>query len=278
MEFAGDTLYVSDLDGTLLGETPELPEGAAALLNEMLDAGLPFTVATARSWASAGPIVRALHLKYPVVAYNGAFLVDPTTGKDIDRCLFDEAQRRKVADVFLDAGLSPMVYAQIDGQQKVSWLRTKIHAGIEKYARDRAGDPRLRPVETMEELLQGEVFYLSAFAQRETLLPLEPKARALDFAHVSFTSDAYDPDYDWLEISRFDATKATGVDKLRALTGIPRIVCFGDNLNDLPMFRVADECYAVANAREELKAAASGVIGSNVEMGVPRFLRGRARG
>ena len=90
MEFAGDTLYVSDLDGTLLGEPPELPEGAAALLNEMLDAGLPFTVATARSWASAGPIVRALHLKYPVVAYNGAFLVDPTTGKDIDRCLFDE--------------------------------------------------------------------------------------------------------------------------------------------------------------------------------------------
>ena len=51
MEFAGDTLYVSDLDGTLLGETPELPEGAAALLNEMLDAGLPFAVATARSWA-----------------------------------------------------------------------------------------------------------------------------------------------------------------------------------------------------------------------------------
>ena len=43
------------------------------------------------------------------------------------------------------------------------------------------------------------------------------------------------------------------------------------------MFRVADECYAVANARPELKAAATGVIGSNVEMGVPRFLRSRAR-
>ena len=87
----------------------------------------------------------------------------------------------------------------------------------------------------------------------------------------------YKPEWYWLEISRFDATKATGVDKLRKLTGIPRIVCFGDNLNDLPMFRVADECYAVANARPELKAAATGVIGSNVEMGVPRFLRSRAR-
>ena len=129
----------------------------------------------------------------------------------------------------------------------------------------------------MEALFQGEVFYLSSFARRETLLPLEPKARALDFAHTSFTSDAYKPEWYWLEISRFDATKATGVDKLRKLTGIPRIVCFGDNLNDLPMFRVADECYAVANARPELKAAATGVIGSNVEMGVPRFLRSRVR-
>ena len=184
---------------------------------------------------------------------------------------------QRVARVFLDAGLSPMVYAQIDGRQKVSWLRSLESEGIREYARDRAGDPRLRPVETMEALFQGEVFYLSSFARRETLLPLEPKARALDFAHTSFTSDAYKPEWYWLEISRFDATKATGVDKLRKLTGIPRIVCFGDNLNDLPMFRVADECYAVANARPELKAAATGVIGSNVEMGVPRFLRSRAR-
>ena len=49
MEFARDTLYVSDLDGTLLGAQPRLPEEAVPLLNGMLNAGLPFTVATARS-------------------------------------------------------------------------------------------------------------------------------------------------------------------------------------------------------------------------------------
>lgn len=277
MEFARDTLYVSDLDGTLLGAQPQLPEGAVPLLNEMLDAGLPFTVATARSWASAEPIVRQLHLKHPVVAYNGAFLVDPITGKDIDRCLFDAEQMQRVARIFFDAGISPMVYAQIDGKQKVSWLRSMEHEGIREYARQRAGDPRLRPVETLDELYAGDVFYLSTFSHREKLEPLAVQARALDFAHTSFTSDAYAPDWFWLEISRHDATKATGVDKLRALTGIPRIVCFGDNLNDLPMFRVADECYAVRNARPELKEAATGVIGSNVEMGVPLFLRSRAK-
>ena len=41
------------------------------------------------------------------------------------------------------------------------------------------------------------------------------------------------------------------------------------------MFRIADECYAMANAVDEVKAAATGVIGSNEEDGVARFLRER---
>ena len=47
-------------------------------------------------------------------------------------------------------------------------------------------------------------------------------------------------------------------------------------LRYLPMFGVADEAYAVGNAVPEAKAAATGVIGSNVELGVARFLRTRA--
>ena len=277
MNFAQDTLYVTDLDGTLLDATAHVPEEGVRLLNEMLDAGLPFTVATARSWDSAGPLVRSLHLKYPVVAYNGAYLIDPRTGEALDKCLFSQEQALRVAQVFFDHGLSPMVYAQIDGAHKVSWLRAMEHDGIRQYAADRAGDPRLRPVDTVEELCRGGVFYLSALGKREVLDPLEPIMREMDFVHVSYTSDAYKPELHWLELSRYDATKAMGVDKLRKLTGIPRIVCFGDNLNDLPMFNVSDECYAVENARPELKAAATGIIGRNVELGVPRFLLSRAQ-
>ena len=38
------------------------------------------------------------------------------------------------------------------------------------------------------------------------------------------------------------------------------------------MFKISDECYAVENAVEELKQAATGVIGSNEEEGVKRWL------
>jgi hypothetical protein len=55
--------------------------------------------------------------------------------------------------------------------------------------------------------------------------------------------------------------------------GFDRLVAFGDSVNDLSMFRVADEAYAVANAIGEVKAAATAVIGSNEEDAVARFLQ-----
>ena len=47
---------------------------------------------------------------------------------------------------------------------------------------------------------------------------------------------------------------------------------FGDGRNDLDMFEMADESYAVENAVDELKAAATGVIACNEDDGVAKWL------
>lgn len=52
---------------------------------------------------------------------------------------------------------------------------------------------------------------------------------------------------------------------------------FGDAVNDISMFEAADECYAMENAVPELKAIATGVIGSNNEDGVARWLEENSR-
>ena len=51
-----------------------------------------------------------------------------------------------------------------------------------------------------------------------------------------------------------------------------QVVVFGDGINDLEMFEVADECYAMSNAEPELKAAATKIIESNDNDGVARWL------
>lgn len=43
-------------------------------------------------------------------------------------------------------------------------------------------------------------------------------------------------------------------------------------MNDIPMFEISDEAYAVENAVEELKTFATGIVGSNENGGVANWL------
>ena len=79
----------------------------------------------------------------------------------------------------------------------------------------------------------------------------------------------------WLEIMPPGVTKASAALRLKQMLGCSRIVSFGDGANDIPLFSVSDECYAVENADQSLKRIATGIIGSCDDDGVARFLSGR---
>ena len=67
-------LYVSDLDGTLLDGDGQLPEDSVKRINRLIDKGLNFTIATARNYDSAYPLLKGLNLKHPVILFNGVYL------------------------------------------------------------------------------------------------------------------------------------------------------------------------------------------------------------
>ena len=54
---------------------------------------------------------------------------------------------------------------------------------------------------------------------------------------------------------------------------INNLVTFGDNLNDVSMFSIADESYAVGNAHSDLKKLATEVIGTNIENAVANKIK-----
>ena len=66
-----------------------------------------------------------------------------------------------------------------------------------------------------------------------------------------------------MEVCPRNCTKAKAILKMKEQYGFRKLVVFGDSVNDLSMFRVADEAYAVEKSLDELKAAATAVIGSN---------------
>ena len=79
------------------------------------------------------------------------------------------------------------------------------------------------------------------------------------------------------ELSSEKATKANAALELKSMLGCDKLVVFGDNLNDISMFSVADECYATSNAVPELKEIATAVIDSNDDDGVARWLEKNAQ-
>lgn len=273
------TLYVSDLDGTLLDGNGRLDEETIATLNGLIGAGMDFTIATARSFESAGPLLAPLELKLPAVFINGVFITDTRDGRHIREHYLAEEAGRTVLDAYLRAGLNPIVYT-IDREGHPRVYYRGIHNESERlYFEQRLAmkDARFRLVSDYEPCMTERLLAVNVIDEPERLAPVAAELGRRADCHCHLGPDIYAPAYHWLEIASERATKRLGVLALKALYGYDRLVCFGDNLNDLPMFEAADESCAVAGAHAQVLAAATRIIGSNSEAGVARYLRERAR-
>lgn len=127
------------------------------------------------------------------------------------------------------------------------------------------------PVQKIENLFDGQLFYFTWIGEREELLPVARQLVKDNRFRCIFQQELYREEY-WLEIMPRLATKAEAAERLKEWCGCKRLICFGDRINDIPMFLVSDEAYAVQEAAEELKAVATGVLGSNEEDAVAEFL------
>lgn len=267
------TLFVSDLDGTLLTAKETVSEYSLRLLNELIDEdGVLFTYATARSLNSAAKAVWGLRQNLPVILYNGAIVMEPWNGNKLYNSHFTGTVRADIRRILHEYDVWPLVYSFLGNKERVSWLRGRETEGMKRYLSRRAGDPRLNPVDSPDELKDDEIFYYTYIDAKERT----------DVLHAVFEKDArfrciyqqetYQSDY-WLEIMPAGTSKGAAATVLKERLGAEKLVAFGDALNDRELFRAADEAYAVENADEELKKVATAVIGYSEEDSVSKFIR-----
>lgn len=269
------TLYVSDLDGTLLNADQKLSEQTIETVNAWIAEGGSFSVATARSWDSAGHLLERLELKLPVVLMNGVFVYDPVQktynvsnllGRDTAFEIIEQEER---------LGLRPFVYTVNHKSEFKIYYKGMFNPSEINYVTDRlkTGDERFRLVDKFDIPQDEQIMEVNAIGTEEELEAAFRLFHGCDGMQCHFGPDIYSPGYHWLEINHPLANKRDGVAQLKRLLQAERVVCFGDNLNDLPMFEIADEKYAMGNAHPLLKEKATGVLATNVEHGVARYLQ-----
>lgn len=262
------TLFLSDLDGTLLRSDAKTSPFTNQVINELTEQGLLFSYATARSYLTACKATAGLTARIPLITYNGTLVRDNVSGKLLFSQFFSFKEAKELLAVLLENEIFPIVYAY-DGQEHFSYLPEEINKRTEAFLSKRRPDVRDRPVLKKEQLLEGEVFYFTCIDEKEKLEPLFERYRKQ--FHCFLQPEIYSGDF-LFEVIPQEASKAQAALQLKERLGAQRLVAFGDGENDLDLFQAADEAYAVSNASEKLKTAATAVIGSNNEDAMAHWL------
>ncbi len=266
------TLFLSDLDGTLLNSKAAVSQTSEKFLNEVIEGGLLFTVATARTYSTVMPIFKDVHLNLPMVLLNGVCIYDPLKKTTVDFKPIKPDVGLEVLKIFQKYGKFPLLYYEENNFMKVEYekLQTQSQRNYVSH-RKKFYNKNFVQVDKYDISDSRKLIYFVSLDKKEELIEICNEIKLRDDIDCNFYPDNYYGEY-FLEIFCKDISKASGALQVKEMLGVDRIVAFGDNLNDLPLFELADESYAVENACDELKSIATGIIGLHNEDAVAKFL------
>jgi len=272
------TLYISDLDGTLLDKNAEITVYTKDVINRFVANGGHFTVATARTLDTVLHILDGVKLSVPAVLLNGVSVYD-TDAREYKK--IETIEPCCAAELFVTlAGMGVTGFVYTLENNDLAYYYENLDAPHRKQFHDERSEKYGRvyiKVNSFSELCDREITYFSTGDDYAALSPLYERLKTDARLHLEFYRDIYHTDIWYLEVCPASASKFNAVLYIKESYGFDRVVAFGDNLNDLPLFRASDECYAVANARAELKAQATAVIGANCQDGVAKWMEENAK-
>lgn len=270
------TLYVSDLDGTLLDNNSQLSTGTITTLNRVIgELGGLFTVATARTPATVVPLMQEVHATLPFIVIGGSAMWNPVT------CCYEHTRGindltlNAVADVFDRHGIHPFIYRRHGDNllhthhfgnmspQEEQFVAARQQLPLKKFI---LNDVNYRH-NSDEALL---IFSLNKYHVLKAIA--EDIKASVDTCTVMLYHDNFDNEEGYLEIFTAGTSKAAAIRLLAREVGADRVVVFGDNRNDIKMMQAADHSVAMGNAFPEVKAAATEVIGPNTADSVARWI------
>ncbi|QJQ07176.1 HAD family phosphatase [Undibacterium piscinae] len=273
------TLYVSDLDGTLLDRNGKLSEFSRAGLTSLLEQGLLFTVASARHVSSIRSILGDLPLQLPVISGNGAYIGNMGSDRHELVHAMEPALAQSLFALIRSLNLMPF-FSTHNGIIDQLYYQTAQNEGQQRFVEERLrnADPRLRHTTRLQDQLHDPVVTFVIIEREAPLLALQAEIEALcgDAVETHLADDLYLPGWPWLTVHDRRATKDQAIKTLADRYGLHEreIVVFGDHVNDVSMLRAAHRGIAMENAIAAVKQEAHTVIGPHYEDSVLRFIDG----
>lgn len=267
-------LYISDLDGTLLRSDKELSSYTKDTLNALISGGIHFSIATARSPATAIKILEGLNINVPVVLMNGVVVYDLVQMKYVKVEAISASVSQYILAILKKHNITGFMFTVSDNEQITYYenLCTDVMKAHHDERVIKYNKPFIKLESFMEKAMEGNVIYFSFMDVYEKLHGVQTELNKHEEIDSVLYRDVYNKDIWFLEIHSKRASKYNAIKYLRESFGYETIIGFGDNLNDLPLFKACDECYAVSNAVDEVKDRANGIIDDNNSDGVAKYI------
>lgn len=270
-------LYVSDMDGTLLSADATLSGYTTGVLNRLIENGLSFTVATARTAASALHILKPLVLNVPMILMNGVLVFDRARDAYIRVAYLDPAAVSGVIRLLAENGMKAFMYEQTEHMSKV-WhevLDTEPMRAF-KSEREKKYYKAFTQTDRLSDVPMEHIIYFTSLGVKSHVLSVRDALSQIAGVEAVVYQDVYSDQW-FLEVFSASASKKNALLFLKETYGYEYIVGFGDNLNDLPMFEACDYKIAVENAKPEVKSAADELAAVHTKDGVARWLEANGK-
>jgi Cof subfamily protein (haloacid dehalogenase superfamily) len=260
-------LLAVDLDGTLLDPRGQPHAKDLRALRALSKAGIPVSILTGRLYSGTRATVDALDISGPVGCVDGSHVVDTSTHTTVFHHGIRGKDARTLREGMAKSGPATFLFAR----------DTVVH--------DDAGDPYLSYVSTWStdlrrarrvvehELWEAEdgVTAVVAVGTSEQIGEAVETIRAslADVAQVAMFPLRRSKGTWGMVVRAAGGTKGTALTWLAKHHGISmsQTVCVGDWLNDLAMFAVAGRSFAMGQAPDNVKRAATGVLEETNEVG-----------
>ena len=253
----------SDIDGTLLNTSHQIPEKTREKIMDMNCHGIPFVLVSARMPKGMRAIRDELGSRNPMICYSGALVVDGDEKPIYNVALKDgEAQEICKAIPEITPDVSVNVYSNdrwMAEDLKEYWVDQEMKiTGV-----------RAEEVSFQDEEVMKEVHKILCMGPADSITVLEKKLQErFPDIRIYKSKDTY------LEIMSMKASKSDAVHMLEHVFGVTReeIIAFGDGHNDIDMIQYAGLGVAMGNASQEVKKAADYVTDINDREGLRQVL------
>ncbi len=255
----GSKLVAFDVDGTLLGHDLVISPRVRDAVARMQAAGVAGCLVTGRMYRSTLPFARELRLDAPIVCYQGAAIVDPSS----DEILRHSALGNAIVKDLIEA-------SERDG------MHLQLYRNDEYYCEARNRFSELyASLSMMQPVIVPSL--LEAFAYSDATKAVIVADAAVAEAYAASLQRQLDGRaYVTRSLPQFVEVLDLSVDKGDAFAfvaqrlgvGIGDTVAIGDSWNDAPLLRTAGLGIAMGSAPQELRDVADAVVGDLAHDGV----------